>query len=121
VNAWGRKFQKEEQAQRLIFLNRHRERFDWDNGDSKAGDEVAWSMRHPHLAAKMPGVALERHLPDQVSCEDGAVEIDGDDDEEALVAEALANNTLLAGSTGVHLKACLRHFCPHNSTRRPTY
>jgi len=31
VNKWGRRFQREAQAHRLIFLNRHQECFDWDS------------------------------------------------------------------------------------------
>ena len=48
----------------------------------------------------MPGVALERRLPSHVPSEPTAPEIHEDDDE-ALVAESVVNNILLAGSAGV--------------------
>ena len=49
----------------------------------------------------MPGVALERHLPGYPPSEPDATGLHDDDDKEALIAEAVANNTLLAGSAGV--------------------
>ena len=39
VTAWGRKFQKENLKNKIEFLNRNREWFDWDNDDLEDADE----------------------------------------------------------------------------------
>ena len=33
VNAWGRRYQKEERANKIEFLNRKKLKFDWDNDE----------------------------------------------------------------------------------------
>ena len=80
VNKWGRKFQKDTRIHKIDFLNRHHNKYAWDNLDLDDNDNalVEANVPHPHLAAEMPGVELASETPgvyQGILREDGEIEI----------------------------------------------
>jgi hypothetical protein len=43
----------------LQFLNRHREKYDWDNDKMEIDEGLGGDEAHPDLPAEIPGVPLE--------------------------------------------------------------
>ena len=80
VNKWGRKFQKETRINKIDFINRHQNKYAWDNDnlDDNGNALVEANVPPPHLAAEMPGVdpvSETPGVPQGISREDGAIEI----------------------------------------------
>ena len=66
VNQWGRRSQRESQADKLEFLNRHKQRFDWDNDEIVDEGLVQDEIPLPEIPAEMPGIPLAGHSDDAV-------------------------------------------------------
>ena len=111
VTAWAWKFQKEIPKNKIEFLNRHRERFAWDNDDLDDADEgwVGGDVPHPDLAAEIPGVTVAVHQPAPKLRDEGALQVPVPD-EQAEIQRAVQNDTLLhpdpAPSPGVPAAEC---------------
>jgi hypothetical protein len=99
VSEWGRKTLKEQFHHKLEFLNRMKQKYDWD-GDEAEMDE---GLVDPDLDANTPGVLFTNDTSAN-STEDGGTP---DDDEVANTAIAAANANLTptheAEITGVDL------------------
>ena len=65
VNKWGKRFQRESQRHKLEFLNRHKDKYAWDNDDLEDNDMtlVEYEIPHPSIAAEIPGVDLASETP----------------------------------------------------------
>lgn len=71
VNQWGARSKQEEYGNKLAFLNRNKEKYDWDNDD--LADEEGLLELDPTedlptdaIPAEMPGIELEEDLPSPV-------------------------------------------------------
>ena len=98
VNIWGRKFQKETRIHKIYFINRHQNKYAWDNDDLDYNDKalVEDNVPQPHLAAEMPGVDLASEttgVSQGISFEGGAIKIINPIQEQ-LVQSAIHNNSL---------------------------
>ena len=65
VNIWGRKFQKETRIHKIYFINRHQNKYAWDNDDLYYNDKVLVqaNLPRPHLATDIPVVELASETP----------------------------------------------------------
>ena len=58
VNKWGKRFQRESQRHKLMFLNIQKDKYSWDNDDLEDDDMalVKYEIPHPSITAEIPGV-----------------------------------------------------------------
>ena len=87
VNQWGVRSKREEYGKKLKFLNRNRQKYDWDNDE--LNDEeglVEPEPTHPELTAEMPGIEIES---EQIEPSDAVVE---EEYSESELAAAAAEN-----------------------------
>ena len=94
----GEKPQKETRIHKIYFLNRHHDKYDWDNDDLDDNDNalVEDNVTHLHLAADMPGVDLAPETPgvsQGIAPEDGEIEIINPRKEQ-LVQSVIHNNRI---------------------------
>ena len=61
VNAWGRRYQKAERANKIEFLNRQKLKFDWDNDELDESEPLIESV-HANTPAQIPGIELESEI-----------------------------------------------------------
>ena len=94
--AWARKFQQEIPNNKIEFINRHRERFAWDNDDLDNADEgsVGGVVPHWDLSTEFPGVTVAAHQPAPELRDEGALQVIVPD-EQAEIRRAVQNDTLL--------------------------
>ena len=66
MNWWGSKNNGEEYENKLQFLNRNKEKFNWDNDEVSNNDELVEeaSMTHAILLAELPGIVEENDFSD---------------------------------------------------------
>ena len=62
VNAWGRRYQKEEQMNKMEFLNRKKLKFDWDNDELNETDVLLSNSVHDSTPAQFPGIELKNEI-----------------------------------------------------------
>ena len=62
VNAWGRRYQKEEQLNKMEFLNNKKLKFDWDNDELNETDVLPSNSVHEGRPAQFPGIELENEI-----------------------------------------------------------
>jgi hypothetical protein len=55
----GKKSRQSRSADTLEFLNRHKEKYDWDNEELEIEEGLVEDEPHPDLLAEIPGVILE--------------------------------------------------------------
>ena len=62
VNNLGRRSKRERYGRKLEFLNRKKEKFDWDNMELEDNNMVLLEddVAHPTITDEMPGIELER-------------------------------------------------------------
>ncbi len=63
VNTWGIRYQKEEKANKLEFLNCQKFWFDYDNDKLDETERLVETV-NPELPAEFPGIPLELELED---------------------------------------------------------
>ena len=62
ANGWGLRFQKEENKQKLIFMNRHKQRYDWDNEDLDIEERLVLPYPdHTDIPDELPGVSIGKN------------------------------------------------------------
>ena len=98
VNRQRRNFQKQTQIHNIYFLNRHKDKYAWDNDDLYDNyiALVEDGVSHPHLSDDMTGVELTSEtigVFQVISREDGEIEII-DPSQEQLVQPKIHNNSL---------------------------
>ena len=63
ANRWGKSSRSEQYGNKLEFLDRHKEKFDWDNEDIEDKEGLVEpdpdQDTHPGLLAEIPGVIME--------------------------------------------------------------
>ena len=66
MNWWDSKNNGEECGNKLQFLNKNKEKFDWDNDEVSNNDELVEKapMTHPTLLAELPGIVEENDFSD---------------------------------------------------------
>ena len=64
VNKWGLRSKRNKAARKLEFLNRRKEKFDWDNGETEADDLVEDDVIYPDIPAEFPGLLFDRGMSD---------------------------------------------------------
>ena len=64
VDAWGKRYQKEEKENKIEFLNRQKLKYDWDNEELMDEGLVADNEdpAHPDIPAEFPGLELVMDL-----------------------------------------------------------
>ena len=98
MNWWGSKTKGEEYGSKLQFLNRNKEKFEWDNdelcNDSKLVEEVP--MTHLTLLAEILGIVEENDFSDEDAPAHKLWLVD-----DAILAAQAAANANLTKTTGV--------------------
>ena len=56
VNNWGKRSKKEEYGNKLAFLNRHKEKYDWDNDEIAEEEGMVKDEPYTELIAEIPGI-----------------------------------------------------------------
>jgi hypothetical protein len=87
----GKKSRQSRSADTLEFLNRHKEKYDWDNEELEIEEGLVEDEPHPDLLAEIPGVPLESDYES-----DDVVEVP--EVTELEIAEQAARNANLAAS-----------------------
>eukprot|EP00957_Ditylum_brightwellii_P138038 10523657-Ditylum_brightwellii.AAC.1 len=54
VNAWGKKYQEEEEKNKLEFLNCKELQYDWDNDKLEESEGLIEELSHPDLPTQFP-------------------------------------------------------------------
>ena len=87
VNQWGQRSQREEVQNKLEFLNRLKQRYDWDNDDLEDDEGLVEEeeQAHPNIPAQLPGIELEAEQPGETQ----AVQEDFTTDAEIMHAAAV--------------------------------
>ena len=98
VNKLGKRFQRESQRNKLEFLNRHKDKYAWDNAGLEDDDMalVEDEIPHPGIAAEITGVDLASETPGvspSDTYDDSAIDI-LDPSQEQLVEAGVQNNSL---------------------------
>ena len=65
ASAWGQQSKELIAKNAIQFLNRHEEKFDWDNDDLSKLEVTTEhpKMIHPDMVANLPGIELESDFP----------------------------------------------------------
>ena len=59
ANECGLRFQKEEKKEKLVFMNRHKQRYDWDNEDLNIKERLVLpDPAHPDIPTDLPGISI---------------------------------------------------------------
>ena len=66
VNKWGLRGKHDRAARKLEFLNRRKEKFDWDNDDMEDVGIVENEMIYPNIPAEFPGLLFDREVSNDV-------------------------------------------------------
>ena len=62
VNAWGRRYQKEDKKDKLEFLNRQRLKYDWDNDELEYNERIVDDSGNVDFPAQFLGIELDQEL-----------------------------------------------------------
>ena len=89
----GQKNKKTHCAETLQFLNRHREKYDWDNDKMEIDEGLGEDEAHPDLPAEIPGVPLESDFESNLIEQTEVSELD--------IAMAAARNANLSNTPDV--------------------
>ena len=75
VNKWGKSSRSTQYGDKLAFLNRQKEKYDWDNGELEYTGliEDTGKVAHAEIPAEIPGVELESDRVDAVKDDDEPV------------------------------------------------
>jgi len=66
VNNWGLRSKRNRSAPKLEFLNRRKEKFDWDNDEMEDDAMVEDEVIYPEIPAEFPGLLFDRGMSDDV-------------------------------------------------------
>ena len=96
VNKWGLRSKRDKAARKLEFLNRRKEKFDWDNDETEADDLVEDEVIYPEIPAEFPGLLFDRGVSDDV------VEVEPElSDAQLALAAAVNADIVEVNTTGV--------------------
>ena len=104
VNQWGKTTRGEKYSDNIVFRNRKREPFDWENEELAETLPEPEEPVYPYVLAEVPGLVLESDLPDV----DDAVTTPPPPTDAEQAAAALENagispdSDIIRGITGVH-------------------
>ena len=75
VNKWGKSSRSTQYGDKLAFLNRQKEKYDWDNEELEDAGliEDTGEVAHAEIPAEIPGVELESDRVDAVTDSDEPV------------------------------------------------
>jgi len=86
VHDWARRSAHDEYKNKLVFLNRKKQRYEWDNDDLEEDNDLP-EPAHPLIPAVLPGIDL---VTDQVGHDDVIEVVEESDTERAT---AVLNNS----------------------------
>jgi len=97
VNKWGLRSKRDKAARKLEFLNRRKEKFDWDNDETEADDLVEDVVIYPgEIPAEFPGLLFDRGVSNDV------VEMEPElSDAQLALAAAINADIVEVNTTGV--------------------
>jgi hypothetical protein len=93
VNNWGLRSKRDRAAWKLEFLNRQKEKFDWDNDDMEDDEMVEDEVIYPEIPAEFPGLLFDHEMSDEV------VEVEPDLSNAQLAHAAAVNADIVEVNT----------------------